>query len=697
MMDKQYKIICAENSGFCFGVRRAVEIITDLRKSTDKTIYTIGELIHNPIFIKRLEKDNIFSIDEEQLLTLEDKKDSVVLVIRTHGIQKNILDYIKNTGFEYVDATCPFVKRIHDIVDENSKDARAVIIVGDKFHPEVVGIQSYAHTDAFVCDGSEQLESVLNKNEIFSEDCIILTSQTTYNNEKYVNCQNLVRKLYTNSKIFDTICSVTEKRQNEVKELSKKSDIMIVVGGKKSSNTKKLFDISLEQCKNTFFVETDVELPKDSICDSYKTAVNNGKVLTIGITAGASTPDDILEEVKVRVEQIIKANSDETAKMQNVINDSMSFEEMLDASLKMLRPGERVKGVVTSVSTTEVHVDLGIKYTGIIPYSEMTEDPSANMDDLVKVGDEIEVIVEKFNDAEGTVLVSKKKIDSDKNWLAIEEAEANATVLEGKVIEVTKGGLVAVCANGRVFIPTSQTTLPRSETPYEEKDLAVFMGQTVRFKIISTDKRRKRAVASVRAVVREEKAANEAKFWETAQVGQKFTGKVKSITNYGAFVDLGYVDGMVHVSELSWKRIKNPSEVVKIGDEIDVFIKELDTEKKRISLGYKVDAENPWTILSEKFNEGDVTEAKVVSLTPFGAFAEVIPGIDGLIHISQISNKKIAKPADELNIGDVVTVKITAIDYEAKRVSLSMRALLEDQEDVQDEAAQEEIETTDAE
>lgn len=698
-MKKLYRIISAENSGFCFGVRRAVELITDLRKSTDKSIYTIGELIHNPVFIKRLEKDNIFCIDEDAIFSLEDRKDSVVLVIRTHGVKKSILDYIKNAGFEYIDATCPFVKRIHDIVDKNSEGARAVIIAGDKCHPEVVGIESYSHTDVYVCDGAEQLQSVLNKNEIFSEDFLILTSQTTYNNEKYVNCQNLVRKLYTNAKIFDTICSVTEKRQNKVKELSARSDVMIVVGGRKSSNTKKLFDISKTSCDNTFLVETSDELPDSLICDIFKNAATDGRVLTIGITAGASTPDDILEEVKVRVEKILKSCSDETAKMQNEINDSMSFEEMLDASLKMLRPGERVKGVVTSVATTEVHVDLGIKYTGIIPYSEMTDDPSANMEDLVKVGDEIEVIVEKFNDAEGTVLVSKKRIDSDKNWLAMEEAETNGTILEGKVIEATRGGIVVLCANGRAFVPTSQTTLPRSETPYEEKDLAVFVGQTVKFKIISTDKRRKRAVASIRAVAREERAANQAKFWETAEVGQKFTGKVKSMTNYGAFVDLGAVDGMVHVSELSWKRIKNPSEVVKIGDEIDVFIKELDVEKKRISLGYKVDAENPWTILSEKFNEGDVTEAKVVSLTPFGAFAEILPGIDGLIHISQISNKKIAKPADELKIGDVVTVKITAIDYDAKRVSLSIRALLEPvEEEVEEvvEAVEETAEATEA-
>ena len=372
-----------------------------------------------------------------------------------------------------------------------------------------------------------------------------------------------------------------------------------------------------------------------------------------------------------------------------MINDGMSFEEMLDASFKTLRTGERVKGTVTSVTPTEGHVDLGIKYTGMIPLSELSDDPTAKTEDLVKVGDEIDVVVVKPNDAEGTILLSKKRIDADKNWDALVEAEQNGTVLTGKVIELTKGGLVMISPFGRVFIPISQTTLPRREEPYDEKDLAPFAGQTLEFKVIGTDARKKRAVGSIRAVATEKKKAAEAKFWETAEVGQTFTGKVKSITSYGAFVDLGPVDGMVHITELSWKRIKNPSEVVKVGEEIDVYIKALDPEKKRISLGHKMDADNPWTILSEKYSEGDVVDVKIVSLTPFGAFAEVIPGIDGLIHISQIADHKIAKPADELSVGEVVKAKITAIDYDAKKVSLSIRALLEAENAPEEEAAEE--------
>ena len=699
-MTSNREVICAENAGFCFGVRRAVDTIYKLRSTTDKKIYTIGELIHNRVFVKRLEKDNIFVVEEQDLPSLIPEKDSVVLVVRTHGVKKSVIEFLKDNGFEYVDETCPFVNRIHDIVDQNSEGADAVVIIGDEKHPEVIGICSYSHTDTYVCSDEKELQNLVDERLTNRENCIVLASQTTYNNEKYVNCQNLIKKLYTNAKIFDTICNVTENRQNEIVRLAGECDIMLVVGGSKSSNTKKLYDISHEHCKDTFLVETasDIDEP-EMIRLIRKISPKNGRILKAGITAGASTPDDILEEVKIRMTDIIENNSDETTNMENntEINDSMSFSEMLDASYKMLRPGERAKGVVTSVSAGEVHVDLGIKYTGIIPFSEMTDDPSAKMEDLVKVGDEIDVIVEKFNDAEGTVLVSKKRIDSDKNWIAFEEAETSGEVFTGKVIEITRGGVVAVCPQGRVFIPTSQTTLPRSETPYEEKDLQPFMGNTVRFKIISTNKIRKRAVASMRAVIRDERASKEASFWETAEVGQQFTGKVKSITSYGAFVDLGAVDGMVHVSELSWKRIKNPAEVVSVGDEINVYIKALDVEKKRISLGYKLDAENPWTILADKYKEGDVVDVKIVSLTPFGAFAEVIPGIDGLIHISQISDKKIAKPADELSIGEEVKAMITAIDYEAKRVSLSMRALLEPQENTEEAPSQEEETVSDAE
>lgn len=307
------RVVTAKNAGFCFGVRRAVDTVNELRSKTDKKIYTIGELIHNSVFVKRLEEQNIFVIEEEQLSTLEKDKDNIILVVRAHGIKKEIIKYLEEKGFEYVNATCPYVERIHEIVDKNTHDASLCIVMGDKKHPEAVGTISYAHCDAVVCSDTAELEQNLNTKLTSFEDCFVLTSQTTYNNEKYVNCQKLAKKLYTNSKIFDTICSVTEKRQNEVVKLSKECDVMLVVGGKKSSNTKKLSDISSEYCKDTFLIETASELDEAEIARLCKEALSQpNKVFTVGITAGASTPDDILEEVKVRASEIIITASGET-------------------------------------------------------------------------------------------------------------------------------------------------------------------------------------------------------------------------------------------------------------------------------------------------------------------------------------------------------------------------------------------------
>ena len=375
--------------------------------------------------------------------------------------------------------------------------------------------------------------------------------------------------------------------------------------------------------------------------------------------------------------------------MMTEINENMSFEEMLDASFKRLRAGETTKGIVTSVTPTEVHLDLGVKYTGIIPHSEMTMDASLKLEDIVKVGDEIEAIVIKPNDAEGTITLSKVKIDAVKCSDEIEAAEANDEILTGKVVEITRGGIAVLAKGVRVFIPISQTTLPRREEAYEEKDLQVFAGKEVSFKIISVEKARKRVVGSMRAAARVEREAAEAKFWETVEEGQKFTGKVKSITNYGAFVDLGGVDGMVHSSELSWLRISSPKDVVSIGDTLEVFVKDFDREKNRISLGYKTEDTNPWKIFTDKYTVGDVAPVTIVSMMPFGAFAQIIPGVDGLIHISQIADKKLGSPAEVLTKGQVVDAKIIDIDTENCKVSLSIRALLE--------TAEEEVPAADAE
>ena len=681
MRNRKTKIIVAKNSGFCFGVRRAVDLVLRLREQSDHEIFTIGDLIHNPAFVEKLSAAGIRSIDENALPGLLETHPKAIYVIRTHGVRRQVLDLLRQSGVSYVDATCPYVSRIHQIVSKESNDDTDTVIIGDRDHPEIIGIESWVNGASYVFkDVSDMEKSSLNPCCKWNENAIIV-AQTTYNHEKYVNCQKFIKKLYTKLNIFDTICNVTEKRQNEAMQISSISDVMIVIGGTKSSNSQKLFEISRGRCNHSYFVEGANDLCAEEILsiEREKDATSEMGTFTVGITAGASTPDEIIEEVKIRMTDILEnQNSDETTNANpQEISDDMSFEEMLDKSFKTLRPGERVEGVITSVTPAEIHVDLGIKHTGIIPYSEITDDPSAKIEEMFHPGDAIQVLVSKFNDAEGTVLLSKKRIDADKNWQQLVDAQESGEVLSGKIIEAVKGGLIALTGGSKVFIPASQTPLPRSENPIEEKDLQPFVGKNMAFKIIDTNPQRKRAVGSIRQAIREERQKKEDEFWKVAQVGQTFHGVVKSITPYGAFVDLGGVDGMVHITELSWKRIKHPTEIVNIGDEIDVFIKALDPEKRRISLGYKTDDQNPWTVLGDKFKVGDVAEVKIVSLMPFGAFAEIVPGVDGLIHISQIADHKIDKPSDELHVGDVVQAKITAIDFDAKRVSLSIRALIE--------------------
>ena len=429
---------------------------------------------------------------------------------------------------------------------------------------------------------------------------------------------------------------------------------MVIVGGKSSSNTKKLVKVSEEFC-DTVHIRNAREIPREKFKQD----------MTVGVSAGASTPDSVIKEV--------------IETMSEIKNDEMSFEEMLNQSFKTIRTGEEVTGIVTSVFSNEVHVDLGIKHTGILPASEVSDSEA----DLVKSfhpGDEINVLVQKFNDLEGTVQVSKKRADARVGWSKIQEAYENGVTLSGKVVSVIKGGILVSDGTQTYFVPASLTGSPKGA------DLDPMLGQEVAFKIVEVDPSRKRAVASIREVLREERKALEEKFWSEVEVDKVYTGKVKSITSYGAFVDLGGVDGMVHITELSWKKLKNPSEVVSVGDEITVYVKEINPETRKISLGYKTEETNPWRLLPDQYQPGDVATVKIVSLTTFGAFAELIPGIDGLIHISQISDHKIANPAEVLKVGDEVKVEVVDINYDTHRVSLSMRSLMEK------EAAEEEKE-----
>ena len=676
-MENKVKIKIAKDSGFCFGVRRADEIVRELADKHQK-VYIYGELIHNDDYINRLAQKEIITIDSPDEVT--DAENSVC-VIRTHGVTKDQQEKLQSKFSDIVDATCPFVKKIHKIVSEHSDADVDTIIIGKEGHPEVIGIKSYAKGDVYIFDSPESIRCFENVN--FGKKDAILVSQTTNNTENYKKCQNVLKLLYTNLKVFDTICSVTESRQSQAREESRKNDIMIVVGGISSSNTKHLYEICCENCENTFFCENASKLPLDKIRDAVHKKFKYNSGLSVCITAGASTPDDIIEEVKIGMNN----TTDNTAKTE--IKEGMSFEEMLDAYTKPPRAGEKVQGVITSVTPAAIYVDLGIKQTGVLPSAEVTDDPSVDIMKDYKVGDEIEVQIVKYNDAEGIVNLSKKRLDGDKNWQILVDAAENNTTLTGKVIEAVKGGVIMQCGANRVFIPASHTDFPKTEEGVSDEQLKSLIGNTYDIKILpEVNSQRRRAVGSIRKVAAEARKAQREEFWANVEVDKKYAGVVKSITPYGAFVDLGGVDGMVHITELSWKRIKHPTEVVKIGDKVDVFVKAVDVEKKRISLGLKTEETNPWNILATKYAEGDEAEVKVVSIMPFGAFAEVVPGVDGLIHISQLADRKVEKPQDVVNVGDTVTVKIMSIDYEAKKVSLSIRALLapEAVEEVAEEA-----------
>ena len=673
------KIIIAEHAGFCFGVKRATDTIEAEIRRGGKRIYTLGHLIHNPVYLKRLEEQGVYSVamDEVETLALSASEESpVTLFLRAHGVPRETETRLRELSdaypyFSYVDCTCPYVKKIHKIAEDAKSDDHIFVLLGDQKHPEVVGIMSYFEGEKYVFATAEELESSfcqVNMGELHKKTPVF-AAQTTYNLSEWKKTQKIIEKLYTKSIIFDTICNVTEKRQAEAKALSKTCDAMIVIGGKESSNTAKLANICREFCENTFMIESASEL-EAFLPNTHK---------KVGIVAGASTPSDIIEEV-------FKIMSEE------------NFAQMLDESFKTLNTGDTVTGIVTKVTDADLQLDLGTKVTGMIKAEQITDDSSVKLTEMFKVGDEVEAFVIRVSDIEGVAELSKKRVDSDKNWVKIVEANQNEAILEGKVTEVVKGGVVVIVDSVRVFVPASQTGVPK------DGDLSVLVGTNVKLKIIEIKSYGKKAIGSIRVVLREERRALEAAFWAEIEEGKQYTGKVKSMTSYGAFVDLGAgVDGMVHASELSWKHIKSPAEVVSIGDEITVFVKSFDAEKKRISLGYKTEDTNPWVIFRNTYNVGDVVSVKIVNMMPFGAFAEIMDGVDGLIHISQIAQTRIGKPADVLELGQTVDAKIIDIDDENKKVSLSIRVLLDEAqaeaEAMPEEAAAEEIaeeETTEA-
>nr|WP_316618925.1 bifunctional 4-hydroxy-3-methylbut-2-enyl diphosphate reductase/30S ribosomal protein S1 [uncultured Ruminococcus sp.] len=655
----------ADSAGFCFGVNRAISMVKDL-VDHDVKVCTLGPIIHNMEVVRELEQQGCRPVE-----SIGEINEGEILVIRSHGVPKSVIDELDKMGIEYQDATCPFVKKIHRIVSEAIVGEEVVLIAGNASHPEVKGIIGNCKTDCYTFNNEGELDNLLINILKENNKLVKVVAQTTFDTKEWKKSVKKIKKLCTNSKIFDTICNATSVRQSEADEIAAQSDFMVVIGDRHSSNTAKLFDICKRRCGNTVLIETAAELDMNQV----RAAEN------IGVTAGASTPAKIIKEVLDTMSEEIK--SGETTNLEE------SFEELLEESLKNLNTNERVMGTVISIAPNEVQVDVGRKQTGFVPVSELSNDPSAKPEDIVKVGDEIELLIMKTNDQEGTIMLSKRRVDAQKSWEELQEKVDSQEILTSKVTEAVKGGVIVLYNGVRVFIPASQATASRDES------LEDLVGQDVDFRLIEVSQRGryKRAIGSIRSVLKEQRAAQREEFWKNCEVGKRYTGVVKSLTSYGAFVDLGGVFGMIHISELSWTHIKHPSEVVNVGDTVEVYVKDINEETKKISLGFKNADDNPWEILKRDYPEGTVVNATIVGLTTFGAFANIIPGIDGLIHISQIANKRIDKPADVLSVGDTVEAKITAIDFDKKRVSLSMRALLPEDEQAPVKAAAEVAET----
>lgn len=645
-------VMVAKSAGFCFGVDRAVKVVYSLLEE-GKKVYTLGPIIHNNQMIEELEQKGVVILD-----TIDNAPKDGTIVIRAHGIPRGITDRLVSEQYVFVDATCPFVSKIHRIVEQAGKKRESVFIFGDPNHPEVIGIKGHCYGDCHIFQNHEALADFTNKFLEYKTKPVTVVVQTTFNVEEFKICLKILKRVCTNATIFDTICNATVNRQSEAVELAKKSDLMVIIGGKHSSNTVKLYDVCRDYC-DTVLIESADELPMEKVRAAD----------TVSITAGASTPAAIIKEALniMSVEKIEEMNE--------------NFAEMLEESLKSFDTNDKVHGVVVGVYPNEVTVDVGRKQAGFIPANELSSDPNAKPEDLVKVGDELDLLIMRTNDQEGTIMLSKKRLDAQKGWEVVAQAEEDGTVLTGTVTEIIKGGVIAVTNGVRVFIPASQATASRGDS------LDDLLKKEVQFRIIEVNRSRRRAVGSIRSVLKDLRKEEAEKFWAEAEEGKEYEGVVKSITNYGAFVDLGGIDGMVHISELSWNRIKHPTEVVNVGDTVKVYIKKLDRENGKISLGYKKAEDNPWEILKEQYPIGTVTDVTIVGMTSFGAFARIIPGIDGLIHISQIANQRIEKPQDVLKIDEVVKAKITEIDFDKKRVSLSIRATLP-QEEATEEAAE---------
>lgn len=749
------EIITEKNSGFCFGVKNAVErTIKELEEVNGKNIYTYGTLIHNWQVIAKLLQLGLKEIDDIEALKETEGKNTTV-IIRSHGISEAILNKIKDKEINFIDCTCPFVSKIHKIVRQNYKEGYKIFIAGNPKHPEVIGINGWCNNEAVIIED----EKIIDNLPLYDRICLV--AQTTITSELWDAISKKVKNKYDITKIFNTRCSATENRQKSAGILAKEVDLMLVIGGRNSSNTGKLFEICKKECNNTYHIETSDELTKDMFRDVKK----------VGITAGASTPDWILKEVIKKMQDFdnekvkenanenmdpdtdetvneiedIEANDppDEMASVETtrpateiaedakekeedpvsgiIEDDSTKVEpseiisdaaealedtpdeepdygtsepinenlmEEYEKSFVSLREGDTVKGKVLSVNDEEVIVNIGYKADGIINKTDLSCDTDVKPSDMVNVGDEIEVKVVRINDGEGNVVLSQRMVELDKNLIKLEAVFNNNLSIKGVVKDIVKGGGIVELLGVRAFMPASLFDL------FFVNDLESFRGMEVIVKIIEFNQEAKKIIVSRKAHVLEEKKKLQEEFWNSVEVGKRIVGEVKRLTDFGAFVDIGGLDGLIHISELSWVRINHPSEVLEPGEKVEVVVLSFDREKNKVSLGLKQTMPEPWDAIEGKYNIGDIIEVKIVRFANFGAFAEIEPGVDGLIHISQIADERIAKPSQVLEIGETVKVKIIDSNIADKKMSLSItEAKAEGFEIVKD--AEEEVEVKD--
>ncbi len=655
------EVILAKTAGFCFGVKRAVDMaFREAENASDANkVYTYGPIIHNEEVIRELEEKGVSCIsDLEQLCKLP----PATVIIRSHGIGKQEYRRLEEAGHSIVDATCPFVGNIHKIVREKSAEGDQILIIGDPEHAEVQGIRDWCESKPVILQSKEEIDQLPD----FPDRQITVVSQTTFNAKKFEEIVVKLQEKYYNVRVCQTICNATAERQTEAREIALKVDAMIVIGGKNSSNTQKLVEICRQACGNTYYIQTlsDLDLTANLAAHLAPEKYAFKSVRRVGITAGASTPSNIIKEV-------LDSMSEE--------NKELNFEQLLeDESPVSIRPGQIVEGKVIGVKPDEIVVNINYKSDGIVTVNEYSNAP-VDLTEVVKVDDPITAKVIKVNDGEGQVLLSVKKVKAEKAYDALEEAFKNGEVVKGVVTHAVPQGLTVNIEECRVFIPASLV----SES--FEKNLERYMGQEIEFRITEFEPRRRRVIGNRKDLLAERRKKAAEELFSRIAVGQTVEGSVKNVTNFGVFIDLGGADGLLHISEMSWGRVDDPKKIFKVGDMVKCFVKEIKGEK--IALSLKFEDQNPWLNAAEKYSIGTVVTGRVARMAPFGAFIVLEPGIDALLHVSQISNEHVGEPADVLKVGEIITAKVVDFKESEKKISLSIKELLKDAEEADAEKA----------